>query len=108
MKSTVTKNLTYIGAGIGLALFALFGLLYGSLIGGMVGINISGAIFGSPVEPGIFQRVIVALGMLTGILLSAVVFVAGAAAVGYLFGLAVDPETWGKKKALSNEAIKHS
>jgi len=87
MKSTVTKNLTYIGAGIGLALFALFGLLYGSLIGGMIGIQCIGAIFGSPVEPGIFQRVIVAVGMLTGILLSAVVFVAGFAAMGYLIDL---------------------
>jgi len=105
MKSTVSKNLAYIGAGIGLTMFALFGLLYGSLIGGMIGLNISGAIFGSPVEPGIFQRAIVALGMLGGILLSAVVCVAGAAVIGYLIGIAVDPETWRKKKMLSNEAL---
>jgi len=103
MKNTVTKNLTYIGAGIGLALFALFGLLYGSLIGGMIGINLSGAVFGTPVEPGIFQRIMVAVGMLGGILVSAVVFVTGFAAAGYLLGLAIDPETWAKKKA-----VKHS
>lgn len=105
MKSTVSKNLTYIGAGIGLTLFALFGLLYGSLIGGMIGINISGAIFGSPVEPGIFQRVIVAVGMLTGILSAAVVCVAGAATVGYLAGLVIDPESWRKVKTVSKDAI---
>jgi quinol-cytochrome oxidoreductase complex cytochrome b subunit len=104
MKSTITKNMSYIGAGIGLTLFALFGLLYGSLIGGVIGLNVSGAIFGSPVEAGILQRMVVAVGMLTGILLAAVVCVAGSAAVGYLIGMVIDPETWKKKKAVENRS----
>lgn len=104
MKRTVTKNLTYIGAGIGLTLFALFGLLYGSLIGGVIGLNVSGAIFGSPVEAGIIQRMIVAVAMLTGILLAAVISVAGCAAVGYLIGLLIEPETWKKKNAVENRS----
>jgi hypothetical protein len=104
MKSTVTKNLAYIGAGIGLTLFALFGLLYGSLIGGIIGLNVSGAIFGSPVEAGILQRMIVAVGMLSGILLAAVVCVAGCATVGYLIGVVIDPESWRKKKEVENRS----
>jgi hypothetical protein len=98
MKSTVSKNLSYIGAGIGLTLFALFGLLYGSFIGGVIGINVSGAIFGAPVEPGIFPSMIVAVGMLSGILVAAVVCVAGTAALGYLIGLVIDSESWSKSK----------
>ncbi len=98
MKSAATKNLAYIGAGIGLTLFALFGLLYGSLIGGMIGLNISGAIMGSPVESGILQRMIVAIGMLSGILIAAVLCIGGCAAAGYMIGIAVDTEYWKKKK----------
>ncbi|MBI5739976.1 MAG: hypothetical protein HZA16_04570 [Nitrospirae bacterium] len=105
MKRTVSQNLSYIGAGIGLALFALFGLLYGSFIGGVIGINISGAIFGAPVAPGIFPRIIVAVGMLSGILLAAVICVAGTASLGYLIGLVIDPEAWREKKTGSNEAV---
>ena len=105
MKNTVSKNLSYVGAGIGLALFALFGLLYGSFIGGVIGINVSGAIFGAPVQPGILPRMIVAVGMLSGILLAAVICVAGSAAVGYLIGLAIDPEAWKEKKHASEKTI---
>lgn len=104
MKGTVAKNLAYVGAGIGLTLFALFGLLYGSLIGGVLGLQVSGFMFGSPVEPGIFQRIIVALGMLIGIFLAAVICVIGSATVGYLIGLVIDPATWEQKVLRGHEA----
>jgi len=104
MRSTVAKNLAYVGAGIGLTLFALFGLLHGSLMGGILGLQVSGVIFGSPVEPGVLQRVIVALGMLMGILLAAVVCVIGSATLGYVIGLVIDPATWEKKPVREHEA----
>lgn len=104
MKSTVAKNLAYVGAGVGLTLFALFGLLYGSLIGGVFGLKISGFMFGSPIEPGILQRVIVVLGMLMGVLLGAVICVIGGATFGYLIGLVIDPATWEKKTLKGYEA----
>jgi len=101
MKSTLAKNFSYIGAGVGLVLFALFGLLYGSLIGGVIGLNISGAIFGSTVEAGVISRIILATGMLSGVLMAAVVCVAGSAAAGYVLGILVDPATWEKKETIS-------
>jgi len=104
MKNNAAKNLAYIGAGIGLALFALFGFLYGSLIGGVFGLQISGFMFGSPVEPNILQRMIVAISMLGGILLAAVICVLGSATVGYLIGLLIDPATWEKKVLEGHEA----
>jgi hypothetical protein len=38
----LSKKLTYIGAGIGMVLFALMGLLPGSLLGGVMGLNVVG------------------------------------------------------------------
>ena len=52
MKTTIARKTAYIGAGAGLVLFALFGLLPGSLLGGAMGINIAGWLFGLPLQPG--------------------------------------------------------
>jgi len=104
MKGTVAKNMAYVGAGVGLTLFALFGLLHGSLIGGVLGLQISGAMFGSPVEPGLIQRIIVALSMLMGVLVAALVCVIGSATVGYVIGLVIDPATWERKAIREHEA----
>ncbi|MBS1125621.1 MAG: hypothetical protein H6Q98_559 [Nitrospirae bacterium] len=48
MKNSIAKKGAYIGAGAGLVLFAIFGLLPGSLLGGAMGINIAGWMFGLP------------------------------------------------------------
>ena len=48
MKKGLSKKMAYMGAGAGVVVFALFGLLPGSLIGGAAGINLAGWIFGLP------------------------------------------------------------
>lgn len=40
----------YIGAGVGLVIFAFFGLLPGSFLGGAIGLNLAGKIFGTPLR----------------------------------------------------------
>lgn len=80
----------YIGAGAGLVLFAVIGLLPGSVIGGMVGINIAGSLFGLPLEATMLSRMIVAAGMILGVCLSGVVFVVGGSSLGWLAGHAAD------------------
>ena len=47
--SNYFKKMTLIGAGCGVVLFAVFGLLPGSYLGGVMGLNLSGMIFGFPV-----------------------------------------------------------
>ena len=42
MKNTLSRKAAYIGAGAGLVLFAIFGLLPGSLLGGAAGIKFAG------------------------------------------------------------------
>jgi hypothetical protein len=76
----------YTGVGTGLVLFALFGLLPGSFIGGMIGINIAGSMFGLPLEPSLLPRLIVGASMILGVFLAGVVFVVGSACLGWLLG----------------------
>lgn len=91
MKTTgIAKKAAYIGAGAGLALFALFGLLPGSLLGGAAGVKMAGLIFGLPLEPGMLSRVIVLASMLVGIAVSGVAIVTAASTAAWLVGRAAE------------------
>lgn len=90
MKTTIARKTAYIGAGAGLVLFALFGLLPGSLLGGAMGINIAGWFFGLPLQPGIVSRVIVLASMLIGVLVSGIVMVTATSTIGWLVGKALE------------------
>ncbi len=90
MKTTIARKTAYIGAGAGLVLFALFGLLPGSLIGGAMGINVAGWLFGLPLQPGLLSRIIVLASMLIGVLVSGIVIVTAASTVGWLIGKALE------------------
>jgi hypothetical protein len=72
MKTSRSKQGAYAGAGAGLVLFGLFGLLPGSLVGGAMGIAAAGMLFGLPLEPGLLSRVIVLGSMLLGVAVSGI------------------------------------
>jgi len=91
MKNTIARKTAYIGAGAGLVLFALFGLLPGSLLGGAMGINIAGWIFGLPLDPGLLSRIIVLASMLVGVLVAGIVIVTASTTVGWLMGKVLEP-----------------
>lgn len=80
----------YLGTGAGLILFVLIGLLPGSLVGGVIGLKIAGSIFGTPVGGAVLARVIVAVSMITGILVSAVICILGPGLLGWTLGFWVD------------------
>jgi hypothetical protein len=86
MKTSIARKSAYIGAGAGLVLFALFGLMPGSLLGGAMGINIAGWLFGLPLEPGLLSRVIVLASMLVGVLVAGIVIVTASTTIGWLAG----------------------
>lgn len=90
MKTTIAKKGAYIGAGAGLVLFAIFGLLPGSLLGGAAGINMAGWLFGLPLEPGLISRAIVLISMLVGVLVAGIVIVTATTTVGWLVGRLLD------------------
>jgi small-conductance mechanosensitive channel len=86
MKTTLSRKAAYIGAGAGLVLFAIFGLLPGSLLGGAAGIKFAGMLFGLPLEPGIVSRSIVLLSMLLGVMVSGIAIVTATSTAGWLVG----------------------
>jgi hypothetical protein len=100
------KKGLYVGAGAGLVMFAVLGLLPGSFIGGVIGLNIAGSIFGTPVEASVISRVIVGLSMVLGILVAGIVFVAGTSIIGWLTGAAIDTIRHGKAARIEATAIK--
>jgi hypothetical protein len=106
MKEKIANKLIYVGAGVGLVLFAFLGLLPGSFVGGVMGLSISGMIFGTPVEPGIISRIIIAISMLLGVMVSGFVFVTAASTLGWLVGTIIDTLRAGKEKEEAKAQIK--
>jgi small-conductance mechanosensitive channel len=90
MKTTLSRKAAYIGAGAGLVLFAIFGLLPGSLLGGAAGIKVAGMLFGLPLEPGVVSRSIVLLSMLIGVMVSGIAIVTATSTAGWLVGNVID------------------
>lgn len=86
----MAKKGLYIGAGAGLVLFAITGLLPGSFIGGVLGLNIVGSIYGMPLTSALMPRLIVGISMLIGVLVSGIIFISTSATAGWLIGYVID------------------
>ncbi len=69
-----------------MVLFAIFGLLPGSLLGGAAGIKLAGMVLGLPLDPGIISRAIVLASMLGGVMVSGITIVTATATTGWLAG----------------------
>jgi len=99
MKDTnYTKKLAYMGAGCGVVLFAVFGLLPGSFLGGVMGLNIAGILFGTPVGAGLAPRMIVAASMAAGVMVSGLMFIMASTTLGWLSGTVADAIRIGNKE----------
>ncbi len=90
MNTTLRRKSAYMGAGAGLVLFAIFGLLPGSLLGGAAGIKVAGMLMGLPLEPGILSRSIVLISMLAGVLVSGIAVTTATTTAGWLVGTAME------------------
>ncbi len=86
MNTTLSRKAAYIGAGAGLVLFAIFGLLPGSLLGGAAGIKLAGLLFGLPLDPGIVSRAIVLASMLVGVVVAGIAIITATSTLGWLVG----------------------
>ncbi len=86
-----SRRKTYAGAGTGIVLFAIKGLLPGSFLGGVIGLNIARSLLGTPAGSMLLPRFIVGLFMLIGVLISGIIFIAGSTAAVWLIGFAMSP-----------------
>jgi len=84
------RKIAYMGAGCGIVLFAVFGLLPGSFLGGVMGLNIAGSLLGMPVSSGVLSRLIVAASMVVGVMVSGIMFITASSVAGWLIGSVVD------------------
>ncbi len=87
---TTAKKTAYIGAGAGLTLFVMIGLLPGSFLGGTLGISLAGSLFGSPLESDLLPRLTVAFSMFLGVLVSGAIFVTSGTFIGWVMGRVID------------------
>jgi hypothetical protein len=90
MKTRTPDRLATAGAGFGLAIFAVFGLQPGAYIGGMLGVNAVGLIWGTPVLPTLAARAAVTGGMLLSVLATGTLFTLSGASIGWLAGQAAN------------------
>lgn len=93
MKNTLSRKAAYVGAGAGLVLFAIFGLLPGSLIGGALGIKFAGLLFGLPLQGGFVAKAIVLISMLMGVWVSGIVIVTASSTSAWLVGRILETTT---------------
>jgi len=84
MKNSFSRKATFIGAGAGLVLFVMFGLLPGSLLGGAAGLKFAGLFFGLPLESGIISRAIVLASMLVGVMVSGIIIVTATSTTAWI------------------------
>jgi hypothetical protein len=99
-KTAIVKRCGLVGAGAGLALFVVFGVLQGALLGGTAGVAVANHIFGAntfEVMAGdLLPRVIVAACMVAGVGVAFAILVSAGTlvgvAAGYLLSLAQQKE----------------
>jgi len=80
-KNTMAAG-TRIGAVAGMILFAVFGLVPGAYIGSFGAVSMLAAITGGPVEPSLIMRLLIVVGALVGVGVSAVIGIVGGAIAG--------------------------
>ena len=85
-KTAIVKRCGLVGAGAGIALFAVFGLLQGALLGGTAGVAVANHIFGAntfEVMAGdVLPRIIVAACMVAGVGVAFAILVSAGTMIG--------------------------
>lgn len=107
-RNELMKKCGLIGSGVGVVLFAVFGLLQGALLGGAAGLAIANHVFGETtlelMANELLPRMIVAGSMLAGVIFSLVFFTVTGAAMGVAGGFVLSlTQAHAKTSELSGE-----
>lgn len=82
----MTKKMTIVGAGVGLALFVFVGLLPSWLYGGYAGVLLATGIFGTPLTGAFLEKALIVFGSVLGVTAVAALFAVAGAAAGAALG----------------------
>lgn len=89
-RAELARKSALVGAGVGLVLYAVFGLLQGALLGGTAGILLTNWVFGpgamAVMAGELITRAIIAGAMLAGVVVALVMFVTVTSVAGYICG----------------------
>ncbi len=86
-KTELTSKGMIAGAMVGIIIFAVVGLFPSSFIGGVIGLNIVGYLFGAPVAgKELLARAIVGITMFAGVAVTGMAFVFITSLIGWLLG----------------------
>ncbi len=81
------------GVAVALVIFLTVALLPSLVYGGYAGLLLAGGILGTPVEPTVLARALVAFGMILGVVAVASIFAVGGAALGAAVGAVFEKAT---------------
>ncbi len=84
-RNVIARKAALVGTGIGLAMFAVFGLAQGAMVGGVIGLDLINRTMGAAGET-LISRIALAASMLAGILVAGIVFIVVFSAAGWLVG----------------------
>jgi hypothetical protein len=94
-----SKTFAFVGGLVGLGVFLVVGLLPSIVYGGFAGTVLASSILGEPLSGQIISRLLIAFGMLVGLLATGGVFVVIGSALGAgVHALAHSPKALLKKK----------
>jgi hypothetical protein len=85
-----SKKFLYMGAACAAVLFGVFGVLPGSCLGGVMGLNVAGILLGLPVTSGKLSSLLVAASMAMGVIVSGIIFSTAAVVTGWLISKVLD------------------
>jgi hypothetical protein len=85
-----SKKFLYMGAACAGVLFAIFGVLPGSCLGGVMGLNVAGILLGLPVTSGKLSALLVAASMAMGVIVSGIIFITAAVTTGWIISRMLD------------------
>jgi len=93
IRHEIGKKCALLGGGVGLALYAVFGLLQGAVFGGTGGLLLVNWLFGrgavEMMSGELITRVIIGGAMVVGVLVSLVMFLTLSSVAGYICGYAI-------------------
>jgi hypothetical protein len=100
-----SKNFALIGGGVGVVLFAVFGLLTSFFIGGVMGVNLAEKFLGYPLTSAVIGRLIISASIGVSVTVAAIMSIGLSSLAGWLIGTIVETVK-GEEKELATAEVK--